>query len=663
MAAGRSPKVFISYSWDDDNHRKWVRDFATRLRGDGIDAILDRWQVVPGDQLPAFMERAVRESDFVLCVCTPRYKEKSDMRSDGVGYEGDIITGEVFANHNPRKFIPVLRRGKWEHAAPSWLLGKYYIDLCGDPYGEENYADLLRTFFDERESAPPIGNGWRASAADRESPEVESAEIDFSEKHEENFEFVNREIELETLSPEKLLTSYWQCALISAPTGYGKSRLLNRLIERFAGNHELQQNAQEPKHEWSYCSVDIAKCPEEDRPISYIWEKICNRNLPGSYSLDQASKELCSYILDTMSAPLGNGPSRGVLLIFDSIEKLSPADAEWLSTVFHEVITGSYIDYKKDQASFPVRVILSGTNTESFWNTYKKWEESANRTPFLRAPQILNLSPFKKMHVEDLISRRARKRGMTVVQEVISDIADRLLYLSGGHPAIINKVLDELFEMGLRRYDDYLKNNRRGLIRKYVSRVTPKILYRFPALQDQKDIKTICVFRLIGLNVLSKLLSEGLIASQANISLLGSLCENRILKPPSATIPFYHDDIIRRILYLDLAFGSSEDTGHVQKIHQCAKNLYCELVNASREHHTSYYFFVEWLFHVLQIDGFAKDSITQEWKAMLTSIQPTFVSLDDVKHAIKEMLEQDSEVRYLYRERFGSEDFLPLFSS
>ena len=662
MAAGRAPKVFISYSWDDGNHRKWVRDFATRLRRDGIDAILDQWEAVPGDQLPEFMERAVRESDFVLCVCTPKYKEKSDVRSGGVGYEGDIMTGAVFVSQNKRKFIPVLRKGEWEQSAPSWLLGKYYIDLHGDPYSEENYADLVKTLFNQRETAPPIGNAWRNLTTDKESPELFKPESGLAEIDEENFEFVNREIELATLSPAKLLTSYWQCALINAPTGYGKSRLLKRLIESLAGSQEPEQNNQGPKYEWSYCYIDIADCKEDDNAISYIWEKICNKKLTGAYSLDQAARELCNYVLNNMSAPFGNGPLRGVLLIFDSIEKLTPVDAEWLSVVFYEVITGSYIDYEKDQVSFPVRLILSGTNTESFWNAYKKWEESSSRTPFLRAPQILNLSPLKKVHVEELINRRAKKRSMTVVQDVISDIADKLLYLSGGHPAIINKVLDELFEIGFRRYDSYLKNNRKGLINKYVSRVARKILYRFPLPQDQKDIKTICVFRLIGLNTLSKLLSEGLITSQTNISILGLLCENKILKPPSAKTLFYHDDIIRRILYLDLAFGNSEDTEHVQKIHRCAKDLYCELINASREHHTSYYFFVEWLFHALHTTGFTQAAIVQEWKSMLASVQPTFVPLDDIKHAVREMLEQDSEVRYLYRERFGSEDFASLFS-
>jgi hypothetical protein len=114
-----APKVFVSYSWDDDRHRDWVRDLASRLRSDGVDAGLDRWKLAPGDQQPEFMERAVRENDFVLIVCSTMYKDRADGRVGGVGYEGDIMTAEVLFERRQRKFIPVLRAGDWGTALPS----------------------------------------------------------------------------------------------------------------------------------------------------------------------------------------------------------------------------------------------------------------------------------------------------------------------------------------------------------------------------------------------------------------------------------------------------------------------------------------------------------------------------------------------------------------
>ena len=152
------PNAFMSYSWDDDAHKEWVRQLAIRLRADGVDVTLDRWHSAPGDQIAAFMERAVRENDFVIAVCTPRFKERSDRRGGGVAYEGDIMTAYAFKGGDKRKFIPVLRRGSWTEAAPTWLLGRAKIDLSRDPYSESEYEELLRTLHGAREEAPPIGH-------------------------------------------------------------------------------------------------------------------------------------------------------------------------------------------------------------------------------------------------------------------------------------------------------------------------------------------------------------------------------------------------------------------------------------------------------------------------------------------------------------------------
>ena len=111
-----TPKAFISYSWDDDDHKSWVAKLATELRSDGVDTILDQWHTVLGDQLPSFMEEEIRENNYVLIICTPSYKLKSDERKGGVGYEGDIITAEVLSKGNHRKFIPVLARGTWDES-------------------------------------------------------------------------------------------------------------------------------------------------------------------------------------------------------------------------------------------------------------------------------------------------------------------------------------------------------------------------------------------------------------------------------------------------------------------------------------------------------------------------------------------------------------------
>jgi transcriptional regulator with XRE-family HTH domain len=156
-SAARSPKVFMSYSWDGPEHQNWVKALAMKLRSHGVDVTLDQWTLAPGDQLPQFMEMAVRENEHVLIICTPRYKEKSNARKGGVGYEGDIMTAEVLNGRNARKFVPLLRQGEWKDVAPSWLGGRFYLDFRDTTYSEDMYEELLNNLYGTREEAPPLG--------------------------------------------------------------------------------------------------------------------------------------------------------------------------------------------------------------------------------------------------------------------------------------------------------------------------------------------------------------------------------------------------------------------------------------------------------------------------------------------------------------------------
>jgi hypothetical protein len=49
-----APKLFISYSWSDAEHEKWVINLATELRESGVDAILDKWGQVHAEASSLF---------------------------------------------------------------------------------------------------------------------------------------------------------------------------------------------------------------------------------------------------------------------------------------------------------------------------------------------------------------------------------------------------------------------------------------------------------------------------------------------------------------------------------------------------------------------------------------------------------------------------------
>lgn len=152
------PVAFMSYSWDNPEHKQWVLRLAERLRENGVNVILDQWNLPVGGDRTYFMENSVRTSDFVLLVCTPNYAQKSNTRTGGVGYEATILTGQLAQQITQNKFIPVLRNGEWDDTAiPIWLQTKIGVDLRDDPIDEEQYQLLLTTLHNEQVKAPPIG--------------------------------------------------------------------------------------------------------------------------------------------------------------------------------------------------------------------------------------------------------------------------------------------------------------------------------------------------------------------------------------------------------------------------------------------------------------------------------------------------------------------------
>ena len=150
------PKVFISYSHDSQEHKKWVLDLATRLRNNGVDAIIDQWALRVGDDLPHFMETHLSNSDYTVIVCTDNYVEKANSGSGGVGYEKMIVTFELLSNIHSNKIIPIIKQ-YGTHDIPTFLRTKLYIDFSNDD--EFSFDELVRTLHNAPLfKKPEIGN-------------------------------------------------------------------------------------------------------------------------------------------------------------------------------------------------------------------------------------------------------------------------------------------------------------------------------------------------------------------------------------------------------------------------------------------------------------------------------------------------------------------------
>ena len=140
-------KVFISYSWDSDDHRSWVRKLADSI--EEIKEIHVTWDGYDLDALTdknLFMESGISESDYVIVVATKRYKEKADTRAGGVGIETYLTTAahwDVLQKGGKTKVIVVLRE---PDAVPNYLKGHLYIDFSNDAEYPLSETKLLKYF-------------------------------------------------------------------------------------------------------------------------------------------------------------------------------------------------------------------------------------------------------------------------------------------------------------------------------------------------------------------------------------------------------------------------------------------------------------------------------------------------------------------------------------
>ncbi|HUT69511.1 MAG TPA: toll/interleukin-1 receptor domain-containing protein [Desulfatiglandales bacterium] len=172
------PVVFISYSHDSAEHKAWVLDFATTLRNRGVDAVLDQWDLRPGDDLPHFMETQLSSCDFVLMICTEVYVEKANAGAGGVGYEKMIMTSSLLSRINNNKVIPIIRQ-KGANKLPTFMQSKLYINFSNDDEIEYSFDDLLRTLLNAPlYEKPPIGTApfapMQSSRPDRTSDGIRS---------------------------------------------------------------------------------------------------------------------------------------------------------------------------------------------------------------------------------------------------------------------------------------------------------------------------------------------------------------------------------------------------------------------------------------------------------------------------------------------------------
>ncbi|ARQ05724.1 SEFIR domain-containing family protein [Macrococcoides canis] len=141
-------KIFISYAWEENEDKKVV-DLAEMLEEyKELEVVFDKWDVSKGKELPHFMEQGIQQSDFVLVICSKRYKENTDKRVGGSGYEARLMSDEILRNVGKDRFLPILLNEADKDSIPNFLKGRVWTALYHDKESKQfnnEMNDLLAT--------------------------------------------------------------------------------------------------------------------------------------------------------------------------------------------------------------------------------------------------------------------------------------------------------------------------------------------------------------------------------------------------------------------------------------------------------------------------------------------------------------------------------------
>jgi len=152
------PKVFISYSWDSEEHKDWVFQISEQLRHGGLECKTDHIiNGFPPEGWTRWMENSIEWANYVLIVCTPLYLKRfrglDTEGGCGVTFEGAMINQMLYDAHcRNTKFIPVIPETGSIDNVPLILKGYSTYSL------PQHYDALYRVLTGQAEYLPsPVG--------------------------------------------------------------------------------------------------------------------------------------------------------------------------------------------------------------------------------------------------------------------------------------------------------------------------------------------------------------------------------------------------------------------------------------------------------------------------------------------------------------------------
>jgi WD40 repeat protein len=155
-AARHRPRVFISYTRESKEHDQRVAGLCGRLRTDGIECHIDQDESSPEGGWPRWMERQIREADFILVVCTETYERRAsgeEEKGSGLGatWEGGLIMQQAYEGET--NCIPIVfDKADLEHI-PLWLRKATWYMIGREGEYERLFRHITGDALEERRAA------------------------------------------------------------------------------------------------------------------------------------------------------------------------------------------------------------------------------------------------------------------------------------------------------------------------------------------------------------------------------------------------------------------------------------------------------------------------------------------------------------------------------
>ena len=145
MSEKDAPKVFISHAREDKD--RFVRQFAERLRQNGIDAWVDEWEIYPGDSLiDRIFEEGLKDASVVIVVISQFSVDKPWVREE-------LNASVVKRINRGGRLIPIVLD---ETPVPEVLKNTVWSNVVDVNGYDKEFDRIVSTIFDHRPK-PPLG--------------------------------------------------------------------------------------------------------------------------------------------------------------------------------------------------------------------------------------------------------------------------------------------------------------------------------------------------------------------------------------------------------------------------------------------------------------------------------------------------------------------------